>query len=81
MREFQASEAKAHLASLLDAVERGETIVITRHGKPIARIVPEADLRQAEIDRVIDEIEEFRRTMPSIPPEELFAARHEGHQY
>jgi prevent-host-death family protein len=53
MREFQASEAKAHLASLLDAVERGDTIVITRHGKPIARIVPEADLRQAEINRVL----------------------------
>ena len=81
MREFQASEAKAHLASLLDAVERGETIVITRHGKPIARIVPEVDLRQAEFDRVIAEIEEFRRTMPRIPLEELLAARHEGHQY
>jgi prevent-host-death family protein len=81
MREFQASEAKAHLASLLDAVERGETIVITRHGKPIARIVPEVDLRQAEIDRVIAEIEEFRKTTPSIPLEELLSARHEGHQY
>jgi prevent-host-death family protein len=80
MREFQASEAKARLASLLDAVERGETIVITRHGKPIARIVPEVDLRQAEIDRVMDEIEDFRRTMPSIPLVELVAARHEGHQ-
>jgi prevent-host-death family protein len=81
VREFQASEAKAHLASLLDAVERGETIVITRHGKPIARIVPEANLRQAEIDRVIDEIEEFRRTMPSIPLEELVSARHGGHEH
>jgi prevent-host-death family protein len=64
MREVQASEAKARLASLLDAVERGETIVITRHGKPIARIVPESDLRQAEI-------EEFRRTIPRIPLEEI----------
>jgi prevent-host-death family protein len=81
MREFQASEAKAHLASLLDAVERGETIVITRHGKSIARIVPEVELRQAEINRVIAEIEEFRWTMPSIPLEELLSARHEGHQY
>ena len=46
MREVQASEAKAHLPSLLDAVERGETVIITRHGKPIARIVPEADRRR-----------------------------------
>jgi prevent-host-death family protein len=81
VREIQASEAKAHLASLLDAVDRGETIVITRHGKPIARIVPEVDLRQAEFDRVIAEIEEFRRTMPRVPLEELLSARHEGHKY
>ena len=81
MREVQASEANAQLPSLLDAVERGETIVITRHGKPIARIVPEADRRQAELDRVIAEIEEFRQTMPRIPLEELLSARHEGHKY
>jgi prevent-host-death family protein len=81
MREVQASEAKAHLPSLLDAVERGETIIITRHGKPIARIVPEADRRQAEFDRVIAEIEEFRQTMPRISLEELLSARHEGHKY
>jgi prevent-host-death family protein len=42
MREVQASGAKAHLPSLFEAVERGKTIVITRHGKPIARIVAEA---------------------------------------
>jgi prevent-host-death family protein len=81
MREVQASEAKAHLPSLLDAVERGETIVITRHGKPIARIVPEAARRRVELDRVMAEIEEFRQTMPHIPLEELLAARHEGHKY
>jgi prevent-host-death family protein len=68
MREFRASEAKARLASVHDAVECGATIVITRHGKPIALIVPEVDLRQAEIDRVIAEIEEFRWTMPSARP-------------
>jgi len=81
MREVQASDAKAHLPSLLDAVERGETIVITRHGKPIARIIPEVDRRRAELDRVIAEIEEFRKTMPSIPLEEILSARHEGHKY
>ena len=48
MREVQASEAKTHLPQLLDDVERGETIVITRHGRPIARLVPDEDRRQAE---------------------------------
>jgi prevent-host-death family protein len=35
-----AFEAKTHLARLLDRVEDGETITITRHGRPVARLVP-----------------------------------------
>ncbi len=81
MRSIQAAEAKAHLSSLLDEVERGETIVITRHGKPIARIVPEADSRQARIVRAMADIEEFRKTMPRIALEDILSARHEGHKY
>jgi prevent-host-death family protein len=34
-----ASEAKTKLSELLDCVERGETVLITRHGKPVARLV------------------------------------------
>ena len=54
-REIQASDAKTHLPQLLDDVERGETIIITRHGRPIARIVPESHLRQQEIDKAIED--------------------------
>ena len=39
MQEIGAFEAKNKLGSLLDRVERGEEIVITRHGKPVARLV------------------------------------------
>ncbi len=81
MREVQASDAKAHLPSLLDEVERGETVVITRHGKPIARIVPEPDDRRERVNRVMAEIDEFRKTMPRIPLEEILSSRHEGHKY
>jgi prevent-host-death family protein len=42
MREVGAIEAKNSLAALLDAVERGEEITITRRGKPVARLVPPA---------------------------------------
>ena len=45
--EYQASQAKAKWAELLDEVERGHTIRITRHGKTIARVVPEVDGRAA----------------------------------
>lgn len=81
MREIQASEAKTHLPQLLDEVERGETVVITRHGRPIARLVPETERRQAEIARAIDSIRARRRRSGRITSDELLSARHEGHKY
>ena len=42
MREIGAFEAKNKLGQLLDLVENGEEVVITRHGKPVARLVPPA---------------------------------------
>jgi prevent-host-death family protein len=43
MLEFGAFEAKNKLGMLLDRVEQGEEIVITRHGKAIARLVPNVE--------------------------------------
>jgi prevent-host-death family protein len=40
MTEIGAFEAKNTFGTLLDRVERGEEIIITRHGKPVARLVP-----------------------------------------
>ena len=57
MREIQASEAKVHLPQLLDDVERGETLIITRHGRRIARIMPEVDRRQEEMDKALAAIQ------------------------
>jgi len=42
MHEIGAFEAKNTLGGLLDRVEQGEEIIITRRGKPVARLVPEA---------------------------------------
>jgi prevent-host-death family protein len=81
MREVQASDAKTRLAELLTAVERGETIVIRRHGRAIARLVPESDLRQAEIDRAVDDVRRLRATASKSSLAEILDARHEGHQY
>lgn len=78
MREIAASEAKTHLLQLLDEVERGETLVITRHGRPIARLMPEHDRRQDEIGAVIDSIRNRRRQAPSVTAAEILSARDEG---
>ena len=42
MLEIGAFEAKNTFGALLDRVEHGEEIVITRHGRPVARLVPNA---------------------------------------
>jgi prevent-host-death family protein len=85
MREVRASEAKTHLAQLLDEVERGETVVITRHGRRIARIIPEAERRQREIEEALDDIkklgEEIRNRHGAMTIEEILSLRHEGHKY
>jgi prevent-host-death family protein len=81
MREVQASDAKVHLPQLLDDVEHGETILITRHGRAIARIVPEKDHRQEEIDKAIASIKSLRRRTGRITVAELLEARHTGHGY
>jgi len=50
-------EAKTHLSELVDRVERGETIVITRHGEPVARLVPYAGgSDREEAGRALQEI-------------------------
>jgi prevent-host-death family protein len=53
-------DAKTHLPRLLAEVEAGETVVITRHGKPIAKIVP-VEEEAADIKSVIAAIKEFRK--------------------
>jgi prevent-host-death family protein len=81
MREVQASDAKTHLPQLLDEVEKGEIIIITRHGRPIARIIPEALRRQEEIAKAIESIKALRQRTGKISEDELLSSRHEGHKY
>ena len=78
MREIQASVAKVHLPQLLDEVERGATLIITRHGRRIARIVPEVDRRQQEVDKALAAIRELGKRTGRITLGELQSARDEG---
>jgi prevent-host-death family protein len=78
MKQVQASAAKANLAELLDEVERGETIVITRHGRPIARLVPDEEERRRQIAQARAEIETMRKQAPRVTAEEILAWRDEG---
>lgn len=82
MREIQSSDVKARLPEYLDAVERGETIVVTRHGKPVAHLVPAPTARDERVRQAVDEIFAFRKKLKKgMSVKEILAARHEGHRY
>jgi prevent-host-death family protein len=52
MKELTAVEAKVKFGAVLDAVERGEEIVVTRNGKVVARIVPANDPGMSQSEAV-----------------------------
>lgn len=51
MNSYSLADAKARLSELIDKVEAGETIEITRRGKPVARVVPpERKLQKVDVE-------------------------------
>lgn len=81
MTTVTAYEAKTHLPRLIRAVEQGETVIITRHGKPVAKLAPIEDQRRANVAEVMKRMEALRRRLPKVPLDEILAWRHEGHKY
>ena len=80
MRTIQATEAKAHLAELLRTVERGESVVITRHGEAIAHVIPARAGKRTDHKQVVAR---FRRRRDEWPPvamsiDEILLGRHHG---
>jgi len=61
MLTVNLAHAKAHLSELIDKVEQGEAVVITRRGLPVARLGP-VEHPKKPID--FKALEEFRKTMP-----------------
>jgi prevent-host-death family protein len=60
MKHVGIFDAKTNLSSLVDEVERGGEVIITRHGKPVAKLV------QAQKKGLADELERRRRAIRRI---------------
>ena len=63
MLTVNLAQAKARLSELLDKVEAGEEVVITRRGKAIARL---SEAVRPKKPLALEELAEFRRTMPNL---------------
>lgn len=61
MAEIGAYDAKTRFAELLRRAEKGERIVITRHGRPVAQLVPIAEAPEMTVEEAIQEILELRK--------------------
>ena len=59
MLQVTVAEAKSQLSSLLDAVEAGQAVVITRRGKPIAELVPRCAVRD-----LLPQLQALRDALP-----------------
>jgi prevent-host-death family protein len=56
-------QAKAHLSELLDKVEAGEEVIITRHGRAVAQLRP---VSRGRNPLMLDDLAAFRATMPPL---------------
>jgi len=61
MTKISAFEAKTRFGELLDRVSRGEEVVITRHDKPVARLVPEGARRLDDVRRAVAGLRDLQR--------------------
>jgi prevent-host-death family protein len=58
-----AFEAKTHLSSLLDQVAAGEEVLITKHGKPVARLVNAQAFDRERARDAVEKLKELRKSM------------------
>lgn len=90
MPEVGAYDAKTHLPKLLERTQKGERFVITKHGRPVAELVPVTRTDPDAVRRTIADIRSFRETLRkrgvSIKgvlkkDEALRDLAHKGHRY
>ncbi len=62
MRKIGAYELRTHLSEVLDSVERGQSVVVTRHRRPIARILPDVVVRHEQVKQAVKSLLNFPRT-------------------
>ncbi len=62
MSSVNLATAKAQLSELINKVEAGEEVVITRHGRPVARVVPATPVKQPV---PLERLAALRKSLPA----------------
>lgn len=61
METVGSFEAKTHLPQLLERVAQGEEFLITKHGKPVARLLPTATKPKPDVRAAVEAMKQFRK--------------------
>ena len=67
MSTITAFEAKTRFGDLLDRVSKGEEVVITRHDKPVARLIPEAGKSLEQVQQAVRGLRQLREEIARRP--------------
>ena len=79
MREVGTYKARAHFSALLDEVALGETIIITRHGRPVAQLTASEEAnREASVAAAASTLRRLRRRIGRATSADILQMRDEG---
>jgi prevent-host-death family protein len=81
METIGAFDAKTRLSELLDRASRGESFVITKHGRPVAKLVPDGSRDSTRVAAAAERLRSFRGALRGLTVAQLLADRHEGHRH
>ncbi|MDZ4756064.1 MAG: type II toxin-antitoxin system prevent-host-death family antitoxin [Phycisphaerae bacterium] len=82
MEIIPAFDAKTRLSELLDRAAKGETFQITKHGRPVGKLVPPDGARdQQAILEAVQRLRRFRGQLKGMSVADLRSMAHEGHRF
>ena len=82
METIAAFDAKTRLAELLDRAAKGESFQITKHGRPVGKIVPPDSVRDPKVlAEAVARLKSFKGTLKGMRQKDLAALKHEGHRF
>ena len=77
MKTVALNEVKDELSKYLRLAAK-EEVLITRHGKPVARISPQAEVDRERVQRAVEQMHALRQRIGKLSLEEILSARDEG---
>lgn len=81
MESIGLCEAKTHLARLVERVRQGESLTVTLHGLPVARLVPVSEDVRTQARQASNRIRRRRKRLRCGPLAHLVTTAHEGHRH